>query len=142
MTRSAQAENDSETAQSKRYPFGLSSRVFIVLVIASGLIVPGFLVYLLDSVGLRILSDIVWIVGYGSMVILVWYIWIRPLDLSGAAAQESSPSSEETDENQSDETTSHDSDNKDETDESDSSPDNMDEPYSGEQSDKDEDLDG
>lgn len=29
-------------------------------------------------------ADVVWVVGYGGIVLVAWFLWIRPLDLSGA----------------------------------------------------------
>jgi hypothetical protein len=30
----------------------------------------------------------VWIVGYGTTIFVVWYVWVRPLELIGSSAQD------------------------------------------------------
>ncbi|MFC4986764.1 hypothetical protein [Saliphagus infecundisoli] len=74
-------------ANQRGYPFGLSSRQLFVLV---GLINSGFLVYALEEANLSAVVDLVWIVGYGTTISVVWFIWIRPLDLVGTSAQDTS----------------------------------------------------
>ena len=75
--------NSTKTSDERQYPFGLSSRQLFFLVVVVGLIGPGFAVNILDRANLRLLSDIVWVVGYGSTIFVLWFIWIRPLDLVG-----------------------------------------------------------
>ncbi len=38
---------------------------------------------LLGEAGLNDLGAVVWILGYGGTVLVVWYVWIRPLDIGG-----------------------------------------------------------
>jgi len=76
------------------YLFGLSSRQLFVLVVIVGLIGPGLGVYALEQANLSTVADFVWIVGYGTTVLVVWFIWLRPLDFSGSSAQETSPTAE------------------------------------------------
>jgi hypothetical protein len=61
----------------------MNSRVLLGLVIAAGVIIPGVLNYFLEQAGASTLGAVVWTVGYATMVVVVWYGWIRPLDLSG-----------------------------------------------------------
>ncbi|MXR43059.1 hypothetical protein GRX01_17145 [Halobaculum sp. WSA2] len=79
---------------SRDYPFGLSSRQLFVLVVLVGLIGPGLGVYALEQANLSTVADFVWIVGYGTTVLVVWFIWLRPLDFSGSSAQDTSPATE------------------------------------------------
>lgn len=46
--------------------------------------VPGLANYVLTSNGFKILGTISWATGYGLGIFAIWYIWIRPLDLSGS----------------------------------------------------------
>jgi len=97
-----QDERSTET-DSKRYPFGLSSQQLFVLVALVGIIGPGLGVYAFEQANLPLIADLVWIVGYGTAVFVVWFIWIRPLDLVGSreqdvfTADETEPSPSETD---------------------------------------------
>jgi hypothetical protein len=89
------AENEgSATSHTKsdqqRYPFGLSSPQFAVLVVLVGLIGPGLLVYTFEQANLSAVADLVWIVGYGTTVFVVWFIWLRPLDFVGSSTQDTS----------------------------------------------------
>lgn len=61
----------------------MDSRVVVGLVIAAGVILPGVANYVLHQAGAPTVGAAVWAVGYASMVLVVWYGWIRPLDLSG-----------------------------------------------------------
>lgn len=93
------AENEGNTtshteADQQQYPFGLSSPQFAVLVVLVGLIGPGLLVYTLEQANLSGVADLVWIVGYGTTVFVVWFIWLRPLDFAGSSAQDTSLSEE------------------------------------------------
>lgn len=58
----------------------MDSRILLVFVIAAGIIVPGAANYYLATTGHETLGQIAWIGGYGLMVLIVWYGWIRPLD--------------------------------------------------------------
>lgn len=57
--------------------------LLLALVLAAGIIVPGIARRLLGLAGFTNLGRVVFLLGYGGMVLLVWYGWIRPLDLSG-----------------------------------------------------------
>ncbi len=61
----------------------LDERVAFGLVLAAGVIIPGFVVYVLSAIGYDTLGTVVWVVGYLTMALFVWYRWIRPLDLTG-----------------------------------------------------------
>ncbi|MFC7130606.1 hypothetical protein [Haloferax chudinovii] len=83
------ATSHTESDQ-QRYPFGLSSPQFAVLLVLVGLIGPGLLVSTLEQANLSTVADLVWIVGYGTTIFVVWFIWFRPLDLVGPSAQDTS----------------------------------------------------
>ena len=61
----------------------LDERVLLGLVVAAGVVIPGFAVYALSAVGYDTVGMVVWAVGYLTMALVVWYRWIRPLDLTG-----------------------------------------------------------
>lgn len=61
----------------------MDERVVLGLVITAGIILPGVANYALRVAGASTAGTIVWVVGYASMVLVVWYGWIRPLDLTG-----------------------------------------------------------
>ncbi len=52
-------------------------------VVFAGVIVPGLLSRFLHEVGLGNIATFVFGMGFFGVVIVVWYIWIRPLDLTG-----------------------------------------------------------
>ncbi|MFC4552058.1 MULTISPECIES: hypothetical protein [Halorussus] len=52
--------------------------------LAIGVTVPGLADYALSSAGYESLAQVVWATGYLTAILLIWYIWIRPLDLHGA----------------------------------------------------------
>lgn len=51
------------------------------LAVAAVVIVPGLASWVIHSLGHSTLGTITWMIGYGSGIIAMWYIWIRPLDL-------------------------------------------------------------
>lgn len=63
----------------------MDERVKLGAVLASGVIIPGVANYLLYQAGLQTAAWWAWYGGYATMVLVVWYNWIRPLDLSGAS---------------------------------------------------------
>lgn len=52
------------------------------LTLATVVIVPGLANAALSSMGYGVLGSLVWAFGYGSGAIFVWYVYIRPLDIS------------------------------------------------------------
>ncbi|ADJ14108.1 hypothetical protein [Halalkalicoccus jeotgali] len=62
----------------------LSSKAAFVLVLVTGILVPGVMNYVFSVVlDQQMLGRIVWVVGYTLMIAVVWYGWIRPLDITG-----------------------------------------------------------
>ena len=64
---------------------GLFGRNALLLatVLIVGVAGTGLVRRLLGEAGLNDLGMIVWIIGYGGTVVVVWYGWIRPLDIGG-----------------------------------------------------------
>ncbi|MWG34099.1 hypothetical protein GQS65_06270 [Halomarina oriensis] len=48
---------------------------------AFGVVVPGVLDFFLTRAGAPGLGVIVWTVGFGSAVVALWYVVLRPLDI-------------------------------------------------------------
>jgi len=38
---------------------------------------------LLGELGYNDLGALVFVLGYGGMILTLWYVWIRPMDISG-----------------------------------------------------------
>jgi hypothetical protein len=53
--------------------------------IAAVVIVPGLANGLLSQAGYSLIGSAIWALGYGFGVIGIWYVWIRPLDITGPA---------------------------------------------------------
>ena len=60
-----------------------STKVRFALVLITAITVPGFTNYVLVQNGFETLGSIVWALGYGIGVLVLWYVWLRPLDLTG-----------------------------------------------------------
>ncbi|MCO8265603.1 hypothetical protein ACOZ4B_07565 [Haloferax prahovense] len=69
----------SETKQS------LVSRgnLLLAAVVTLGIVIPGVARRLLGEAGYNDLGMVVFVLGYAGMVFVVWYGWIRPLDITG-----------------------------------------------------------
>ena len=46
----------------------------------TGITVPGLLVYWLSSIGASQLGQVVWGLGYGTTILVIWYVWLRPIE--------------------------------------------------------------
>ena len=60
-----------------------SAKVQFAVMLAATILLPGLMDYALSAAGYDSLGGAVWAVGYGFGVLAIWYIWIRPLDLTG-----------------------------------------------------------
>ncbi|AKU08372.1 MULTISPECIES: hypothetical protein [Haloferax] len=69
----------SETKQS------LVSRgnLLLAAVVTLGIVIPGVARRFLGEAGYTDLGMVVFVLGYAGMVFVVWYGWIRPLDITG-----------------------------------------------------------
>lgn len=63
---------------------GRAEKVRFGLALTLGVVVPGFLKYALTAAGYARLGTAVWVSGYLTAVLVIWYVWIRPLDFEGA----------------------------------------------------------
>ena len=61
----------------------LSRKAQFALTLVAAILVPGLADYALAAAGYKTLAGIVWTGGYGFGIIAIWYLWIRPLDLTG-----------------------------------------------------------
>ena len=66
----------------------LGTRKSFVAVVLLGVAGTGVLVRLVTVAGYPTLSSLVWLLGYGGMVLVLWYGWLRPLDLTGGTDPE------------------------------------------------------
>lgn len=64
---------------------GRGEKLRLGLALALGVTVPGALNYLLAANGYDVLGGAVWASGYLTAVVVIWYVWIRPLELTGPA---------------------------------------------------------
>lgn len=66
-----------------------SKRAVSAFVLVGAVVVPGVVNYALVQSGFGTLGTVIWVLGYGVGVLALWYVWLRPLDLSGP--EESDP---------------------------------------------------
>jgi hypothetical protein len=65
----------------------LDERVKFGLMLTAGVVVPGFVLFALSAIGYDTIGMVVWAVGYLAMVLVIWYRWVRPLDLTGPTGE-------------------------------------------------------
>lgn len=65
-----------------------SKRAISAAILVGAIVVPGVINYVLVRNGLGTLGTVVWALGYGTGILALWYVWLRPLDLSGPGASE------------------------------------------------------
>jgi hypothetical protein len=78
-----ESESDSDS-DGRSFSFGLSSRLAFAIVLLAGVALPGYFTYLLASANYSTLASAVWVLGYGTAMVVIWYVWLRPLDLVGS----------------------------------------------------------
>jgi len=61
----------------------LGSRKAFAVVLLVGIAGTGIAVRLVNGAGYSLLGSALWVVGYGTTIFVLWYGWLRPLDLSG-----------------------------------------------------------
>lgn len=68
---------------------GLSARsgVQLALLLAVGVAGTGIVRRQLGVWGFDTIGPVVYVIGYGGTVFLAWFIWLRPLDLSGPSGE-------------------------------------------------------
>lgn len=57
--------------------------LLIALVLFTGIAGTGVVRRLLGEMGYNGIGRIVFVLGYGSMVFVLWFVWLRPLELTG-----------------------------------------------------------
>lgn len=62
---------------------GLTRKLRLALVLFVTVAVPGVADYFLSAAGYDTLGMIVWIGGYGAGILLIWLVWVRPIDFHG-----------------------------------------------------------
>lgn len=68
---------------------GLSGRsgVQLVLLLVVGVAGTGIVRRQLGVWGYDLIGPVVYVIGYGGTVVLAWFVWLRPLDLSGPSGE-------------------------------------------------------
>jgi hypothetical protein len=61
--------------------------LLFALVFLLGVAGTGLVRRYLQEAGLGRFGWLVFVVGYGGMVLVLWYVWLRPLDLTGPAGR-------------------------------------------------------
>jgi hypothetical protein len=59
------------------------ARPFEALVLVAAFVGVGLADYALTVSGYGDVGIVVWVVGYGGLVVVGWYRWLRPLDITG-----------------------------------------------------------
>ncbi len=59
------------------------SNLLLALVLLVGVAGSGLARRWLGEAGYDVLGSVVFVIGYGGMVLLIWYAWIRPLNITG-----------------------------------------------------------
>lgn len=67
--------------------FGFLAGLAVAAVVV---VMPALIARFLTSLGYPSAGSVTWAVGYGAGVVFLWYIWIRPLDISAPEGVEQS----------------------------------------------------
>jgi hypothetical protein len=63
--------------------FFTRDKLLLLTVVVAGIVLPGLARRFLGEAGYSAVGTVVFILGYATMIFLVWYGWIRPLELTG-----------------------------------------------------------
>ena len=63
--------------------FVTSDRMLLALVLFVGVAGSGVARWALGQIGQDLLGQVVFVMGYGGMVFVIWYGWLRPLNIRG-----------------------------------------------------------
>jgi hypothetical protein len=63
--------------------FFTPDRLLFVVVVVTGIVLPGLARRFLGEAGYAGVGTVVFVLGYAGMIFVVWYGWIRPLELTG-----------------------------------------------------------
>jgi hypothetical protein len=58
-------------------------RIQFAALLGGGVVISGLADFALARAGYTDLGALVWAAGYLTTMALIWYIWVRPLDLTG-----------------------------------------------------------
>lgn len=58
-------------------------KLLLVALLFVGVAGSGIVRRLLGELGYDALGAVVFVLGYGGMVVAIWYGWIRPMDITG-----------------------------------------------------------
>ncbi|MFC7140074.1 hypothetical protein ACFQMA_09535 [Halosimplex aquaticum] len=65
--------------------------IALALALLVGVALTGQVAGLVRSAGFSAASGLVWPIGYGSIVLAAWYVWIRPIDLRAPTPGDADP---------------------------------------------------
>jgi hypothetical protein len=74
------ADSADETGDER---FFTRDKLLLLAVVVSGIVLPGVARRFLGEAGYSAVGTVVFVLGYATMIFLVWYGWIRPLELTG-----------------------------------------------------------
>lgn len=57
------------------------TKLLFAVTLLSIVVIPGLINAALNSAGYSTIGSAVWAVGYGSGILMIWYVWIRPLGI-------------------------------------------------------------
>lgn len=69
------------TANDTEADYGLVARALSL--VAVGVVIPGLVARALHEAGYGVVGTFVFGMSFFALIVVVWYIWIRPLDLAG-----------------------------------------------------------
>lgn len=61
-----------------------SEKIQFATILAATIVIPGLVDYALSASGYGSLGGVVWALSYGLGIVALWFMWLRPLDLTDA----------------------------------------------------------
>lgn len=58
----------------------LTSKVKFAIILTVGIVVPGTLAYAFSMSEFSQVGTIIWVLGYGATIVVIWYNWVRPIN--------------------------------------------------------------
>jgi hypothetical protein len=77
------ADADADADANEGEGFFTPDKLLLAAIVVAGIVLPGLARRFLGEAGYTNVGVVVFVMGYAGMIFLVWYGWIRPLELTG-----------------------------------------------------------
>lgn len=67
---------------------GRRDKIAFGVTLLAVVVIPGVVNNILVNLGYSTLGSIVWVAGYGMGIVMIWFVWLRPLGIGAPESVE------------------------------------------------------